>query len=181
SSSTTVTTAAPAVTINGFPAGGVEGTGIHLTSTVSDPGGPVGAFTYAWTATKNGYRFATGTDSTFDFTPDDNGIYSVSLTVTATDGARGSTTGVIDLVAGDYSTLAVRRYSGLNGGFLGTVSSGLTGLSDQGTVVGPDGKLYVTGFGQSTILRCDPYTGQPLPSAGNGGATFIAAGVGGLN
>ena len=36
--------------------------------------------------TRNGNPYATGADSSFSFTPDDNGAYLVSLTVTDNDG-----------------------------------------------------------------------------------------------
>src|SRR5207249_3686893 len=35
--------------------------------------------------------------------------------------------------------------------------------------------------GTNSILRYDGMTGEALPSPGNGGATFVAAGSGGLN
>src|SRR5207249_9854205 len=60
----------PTVTINGAPSSASEGTPIALMSTVSSSGG-----TYAWTVTKNGNPFATGTDISLTFTPDDNGTY----------------------------------------------------------------------------------------------------------
>src|SRR5581483_1481932 len=90
-STVTITTAAPTVTINGAPASSPEGTGINLTSTVSDPGGPGGGFIYAWSVTKNGSAYASGSASALSFTPDDNGTYVVTLTVTATDGGSSTT------------------------------------------------------------------------------------------
>ncbi|MFO0966752.1 MAG: PKD domain-containing protein, partial [Gemmataceae bacterium] len=93
---TIVTNAAPTVTINNLPASSPEATTISLTSSVSDPGGPGGGFTYAWSVTKNGAPYNPGTQtdpdpSHFTFTPNDNGSYVVSLTVTATDGGASTT------------------------------------------------------------------------------------------
>ncbi|VTR94201.1 cadherin-related protein : Uncharacterized protein OS=Cylindrospermopsis raciborskii CS-505 GN=CRC_01020 PE=3 SV=1: MAM: Lectin_C: Lectin_C: PKD [Gemmata massiliana] len=87
----TVTNVAPIVTITGAPANSPEGTAITLGSTVSDPGSG-DTFTYAWSVTKNGVPYATGTPtngSTFTFTPNDNGTYVVSLIVTDDDGGVG--------------------------------------------------------------------------------------------
>jgi uncharacterized delta-60 repeat protein len=77
----------PTATIEGAPASSLEGSAIALSSTVTDPGADT--FTYAWSVTKNGSPFAEGTDSTFSFTPDDNGAYVVTLTVTDNDGGTG--------------------------------------------------------------------------------------------
>jgi ELWxxDGT repeat protein len=77
--------AGPVVSISGFPNGnqGNEGTAVNLTASFIAPGAG-GPYTYAWTATKQGAGspFATGSASTFSFTPDDNGAYVVELTVT---------------------------------------------------------------------------------------------------
>src|SRR5207249_11956738 len=73
------TTADPA------PTSSPEGTAIHLTSTIVDPG-TQDTFTYAWSVTKNGVAYGTnGTASDYTFTPDDNGTYVVTLQVTDDD------------------------------------------------------------------------------------------------
>src|SRR5262245_12785684 len=71
-----------AVTIGGTPATSPEGTAITLTST-TDATAP----TFAWSVAKDGEStpFATGAGSSLSFTPDDNGSYVASLTVTETD------------------------------------------------------------------------------------------------
>src|SRR5436190_38217 len=58
-----------------------EGTAVTLTGTATDATNPATA-TFAWTVTKNAdpTPFATGTGSTFSFTPDDNGTFVVTLT-----------------------------------------------------------------------------------------------------
>lgn len=75
----------PVVSINGLPGSntGPEGTQISLSANITAPGAG-GPYTYAWTVTKqgSGTPFATGTSSSFSFTPDDNGTYNLSLTVT---------------------------------------------------------------------------------------------------
>jgi hypothetical protein len=71
----------PMVTIDGAPATSPEGTAINLTSTVSGSGDPE-TFGYAWEVKKNGTSYETGFQTDFSFTPNDNGSYEVSLSVT---------------------------------------------------------------------------------------------------
>ena len=63
------------VSIGGAPASSDEGTPISLTSSVVDPGAETLA--YDWQVTKDGTAYASGTSTTLDFTPDDNGTYQV--------------------------------------------------------------------------------------------------------
>src|SRR5207249_4370931 len=69
--------AAPSATINGAPASSPEATAISLTTSVSDVNTPFGDFVaaYSWSVTKNGNAYASGSASSFSFTPDDNGTY----------------------------------------------------------------------------------------------------------
>ena len=60
------------------PATFFEDEAVNLSSTVMEPAGTP---TYAWTLLKNDVCFATGDAATFSFTPDDQGIYAVSLSV----------------------------------------------------------------------------------------------------
>ena len=80
----------PAITldINPVPETAAEGTLISATAT-TDAGTP----TYSWSVTKDGADFAAGTDASFSFTPDDDGTYVVTLTVTGADPADPATTG----------------------------------------------------------------------------------------
>src|SRR5262249_22830944 len=85
----------PSVTINGAPTTSPGGTAIALTSTI-DPA-PVGDVTYSWTVTKGTEAFGTpGTDATFQFTPDDNATYVVTLKVTDSNGDQ-TTSATIDV------------------------------------------------------------------------------------
>ncbi|MCI0681908.1 MAG: hypothetical protein L0Y71_07375 [Gemmataceae bacterium] len=63
------------------PAPFLEGVAVNLSSTVD---APVGTPVYTWTVLKDGGAFtdAIGDLPTFSFTPDDNGTYAVSLSVT---------------------------------------------------------------------------------------------------
>src|SRR5207302_9784839 len=88
---------APAVTILGIPVSSSEGTAITLTSTASDPGtaDTAAGFSYSWTVLKNGSLFTSGSGTSLNFTPDDNGTYAVTLNVTDKDGGIGSATASI--------------------------------------------------------------------------------------
>ena len=103
---TTVDNVAPTAAITRAPASGhsPEGTAITLGSSVTDPGSAdtAAGFTYAWSVTKNGAAFSSGTAASFSFTPDDNGTYAVTLTATDKDGAASQQAGatiVVDNVA----------------------------------------------------------------------------------
>lgn len=93
SSTVEVSNVAPTPTINGTPDDSPEGTQISLTSSVTDPGS-TDTFSYAWSVTKDGQAYdltgVTTNASTFSFTPNDNGDYVITLTVTDNDG--GATT-----------------------------------------------------------------------------------------
>jgi Ca2+-binding RTX toxin-like protein len=75
-----------------------EGTAVTLTGSATDVTNPATA-TFAWSVVKNGGStpFATGTGSTFSFTPDDDGTFVVTLTVTDPD-AGGATATATDTI-----------------------------------------------------------------------------------
>ena len=83
-------------------------------------------------------------------------------------------------------TNAICEYSGSTGAFLSTfVAAGSGGLNaPAGMVFGQDGNLYVSSTGTQSVDRFEgpagPAPGSPLPAAGQSGATFVAAGSGGL-
>jgi large repetitive protein len=73
-----------------------EGTAVTATANVSDPDANE-SFTYAWSVAKNGSPYASGNTSSINFTPDDNGAYVVSLTVTDASGATGTNSKTINV------------------------------------------------------------------------------------
>jgi hypothetical protein len=102
----TVNNVAPTASITGLPASGhsPEGTAISLGSAVTDPSSAdtAAGFSYAWSVTKNGAAYASGSAATFSFTPDDNGTSVVTLTATDKDGGvsqPASATLTVDNVA----------------------------------------------------------------------------------
>jgi streptogramin lyase len=60
------------------------------------------------------------------------------------------------------------------------IPAGVGGLSSPyGLIAGPDGNYYVSSFYGNAVFRYDT-AGNPLPAPGQSGATFVAAGSGGL-
>src|SRR5262249_7331850 len=84
-----VANVAPVVTINAPPPTVFEGSPLSMSATVTDPG-IHDTFSYNWSANKNGVLFATGNTASFVFTPDDNGSYTVFLTVIDNSGGVGT-------------------------------------------------------------------------------------------
>jgi PKD repeat protein len=75
------------VAIVGAPVSCPEGTAVALTGVTNAPA----PLTYAWNVAKNGVAgFATGTAASFTFTPDDNGVYTVTLSMTSGGNAVGT-------------------------------------------------------------------------------------------
>src|SRR5262249_7072302 len=87
-----VSSSTPAATIIARVAG-QEGVPINVSSVVGDPTLAL-PLVYDWTVQKNGNTFTASapgnTDNTFVFTPDDEGNYQVSLTITDANGHVGS-------------------------------------------------------------------------------------------
>jgi DNA-binding beta-propeller fold protein YncE len=72
----------------------------------------------------------------------------------------------------NFGNSSISKYNSA-GAFQGTlVASGSNGLNgpDVGTVIGPDGKLYVPSFDSNSILRFDASTGAFLDTFASGGA-----------
>ncbi len=127
----TATGVAPTVAIVGLPATAPEGSLIALGSTVTDAGlDAVLGFTYAWLVTKNGSEFITGTLSNLDFTPDDNGLYSVSLTVTDNSGLSTTVGGSITVT--NVTPAAIITGAPLSAFALAPITVG-SSVSDPGT------------------------------------------------
>ena len=90
--------------------------GSLVTATVSVTDVENDSWNAAWTVTKNGSPYASGSGASFSFTPDDNGNYGVSVTVTDAGSANGSDSEtvvasnvnpVIGSIAGPTSSLSL--------------------------------------------------------------------------
>jgi hypothetical protein len=119
------TNVAPTATITGAPATSLEGTAIALGSTVTDPS-PVDTLTYSWSvAASNGQVIPGGNAPTFTFTPNDDGIYTVNLTVVDDDGGSTTATRVIAVT----NVIPTATFS--NGGPVNEGSAGVVSFSNQ--------------------------------------------------
>ena len=79
----------PTPVIESINAVRVEGTSITVTASATDPAGTNDTLTYSYSVLKNGASFATGLgvdQTSFSFSPDDNGSYQITLTVSDEDG-----------------------------------------------------------------------------------------------
>src|SRR5262249_19471849 len=77
-----VTDVPPTATIQNAPTTDPAGTAISLSGSATSPS-PVeqaAGFSYAWSVTKNGAAYTTGSGAAFSFTPDGPGTFVVSLT-----------------------------------------------------------------------------------------------------
>jgi len=111
------------------PSTGAEGTLISVSGLATDVDDT--SFTYAWSVTKNGSPYTTGSGTPFTFTPDDNGMYGVSLIITDAHSGTGSASAsiavsnvnpVISSVTGPAASIA-----------LGTSATIVVSYSDAGS------------------------------------------------
>jgi hypothetical protein len=147
----TVNGAKPTATATA-PSTGPEGTAVSLTGGATSPSAEDNAigFTYGWSVTKNGITYPTvsGTASRWHFTPDDNGVYVVTMTATDDGNMRDTSSATVNvfnvapsatiLTAGS-TTLLVREPEQTLG-FTGT-------FSDPGTA---DTHTYQWAFGDGS-------------------------------
>ncbi len=89
SASIQVANALPAPEILGTPSEAPAGVPLSLSVLAHDPGAG-DSETYHWSVSRDGVELATGTGSTFSFTPTFNGIHQISVTVTDKDGGVAS-------------------------------------------------------------------------------------------
>lgn len=155
----------PTVAINGAPASSPEGTAINLTSSVTPGSGTIAS--YAWSVTKNGNPYASGTAANFSFTPDDNASYVVTLTVTASDGGTGSAPAQTITVTNVAPTPAIQ----------GAPASSLEGTSISVSATSTDpGTLDTTTYAWSVTKNGNPYasgTGVNFSFTPNDNASYV--------
>jgi hypothetical protein len=147
---------------------GNEGSAVSASATVTDLDDS--SFTYAWTVTKNGAAYANGSSASFAFTPDDNGSYVVSLTVSDASGATGNDAGTVAVVnlAPSITTVA----GPASAVQLGSAATITVGYADPGTA-DTHTAVYTWDDGSSSTVSC---------AAGvcSAARTYAAAGVYGV-
>ena len=94
SASATVANSAPTPSIDSVSSARIEGTAITVLGSASDPAGGNDAVSLAWAvyrgAVATGTPLRTGAGDTFQFTPDDDGFFTVRLTASDEDGGWAS-------------------------------------------------------------------------------------------
>jgi len=128
-----------------------EGTGVDLGSLVSDAG-LSDSLSYLWhVVASNGQVIADGTGTHMMFTPVDNGVYTVTLSVTDDDGGMSSDTMVVTALnvnptvsAGDDQTVNEGSVVGLSGSFS---DPGNDSYSVTWHVVASNGQVIADGHG----------------------------------
>jgi ELWxxDGT repeat protein len=89
----------PGIGLDGLPASSIVGVPLEVTGSVHAPDASA-TYTFAWSVTKDGSDFASGSGSDFTFTPDEAGTYAVTLTVSDDSGGSDSVTGVVMVSGG---------------------------------------------------------------------------------
>jgi hypothetical protein len=157
SSSITVTNANPVASITGAPEGDVEeGTQITLVADASDAGS-ADTLSYDWSVTKDGDAYETGDQESFTFTPTDNGVYVVSLTVSDNDGGSVSAESTTINVTNVTPTVSITGLpESVNEGDEISLSASVSDPSSTDTDAGfvvdwtitKDGEDFVSGTGE---------------------------------
>jgi uncharacterized delta-60 repeat protein len=159
-----------------------EGTKVSFTATFTDPG--VDPWTYLWRVTDaSGRVVAEGTTKTFDFTPADDGVYTVQFTVTD-DGNQSSSDTAVLTVTNVAPTAAVSGAATVAEGTAVTFNSTVTDpgtadvLARQWSIRYPDGRT-VDGGGLPSLAFTPPdngtYTITLVVSDGDGGTATATA------
>jgi hypothetical protein len=148
STTVTVNNRPPTIATLTAPATGKEGAEIQLSVTASDPAGASDPLRYAWTITgPNGFRVNLDTASA-SFTPDEDGLYTVSLVVS--DGDAGTATQSTTIEVENVAPTA--QFVGRNPA-TGTPGQPLTftlGATDPSSVDQNAGFRYVIDWGDDT-------------------------------
>ncbi len=112
--SVTVNNVAPVPTITG-PSTGTEGSLYTAGSSITDAGVNDTFPTFSWSVLKNGNPYTTGaTLDNFSFTPDEDGTYTINLSVTDDDGTTGIATSKIVTVGAAGPTVDLSASAGTN-------------------------------------------------------------------
>jgi hypothetical protein len=155
---------APTASITGVPASGhsPEGSHVLLGSTVTDPSytDTAAGFTYVWRV--NGVVYASGNSPVFAFTPDDDGNFVVTLTVTDKDGGV-SPVAQATIVADNVAPTA--SLSGPTDGIPGqertfTLTAADPSTSDQNT-----GFTFAIAWGDGTSEKINGPSGTTISHA----------------
>src|SRR5438270_2541937 len=152
----TVTALAPTAQITSDPLEGPEGTPVPFTGAGSTAyAADAASLSYTWTVTKNGSAYSTGSGQAFSFTPDDEGTYVVTFSVSDDGGMSGTQSMTVTgtnvapgaRISGVYASAPLVLTAGESVGFSGSFSD--AGALDSHTVTWNfgDGSTATTAYG----------------------------------
>jgi uncharacterized delta-60 repeat protein len=165
--SVTVQNVNPEATITGVPETNVEGTEIILGSNVSDAG-TLDTHSYEWSLTKDGLAYAgTGNNGSFSFTPNDNGLYVVTLTVTDDDGGAVTTSASLTVANANPTTAIVGApETSLEGSTISLASA----VADPGEV---DTHSFTWTVTKDGLPFGNPFSGSTFDFLPNDNGTYV--------
>jgi hypothetical protein len=169
------------VAISGVPAFPLQGIPIALAGAVTGPSSGH-SFTFSWTVTQNGNPFGSGSGTTFTFTPNLNGTYLVSLTVTDVIGGTGTISVPITVIPSIFvlnptasGALTLSGNAGINiPGLVVVDSSSKTAVSAAGSAQVTAAAIDVVGG----VQQIGTATFHPAPTTG---IASVADPLGGLS
>ena len=157
----------PTVTITSDPLTSPEGSTVPLTASATSPDAADNAagFTYAWTVTKDGSPFASGSGPAWSFTTPDEGTYQVTVSATD-DGGMAGYAPSLTVIGTDVTPTS--RITGISASpSLVVAPQELLSFSGSFSDPGPDSHVATWDFGDGTSLT--------TPTIPAGGSTNLAA------
>ena|GEM_PF-3423790 len=162
----------------------VEGTSIAVAGSASDAAGVNDTLAYAWSVTKDGSPFATGSgSSSFGFTPNDDGSYTIRLTVSDEDGGSAFVEETITVANADpvpsIDSISAVRVEGTSIAVAGSAfdAAGVNDTLAYAWSVTKDGSPFATGSGSGsfgfTPNDDGSYTIRLTVSDEDGGSAFV--------
>lgn len=159
SQSITVVNVAPTVSLASTPATSPEGSPVSFSAPAVDPShvDTAAGLVESWTVTRNGAPFASGTGGQVAFTPDDNGIYVVSVSAADKDGGAGTASATIVVLNVAPSV----TLGGDTQGVRGQPRAFALAATDPSSVDAAAGFVYTINWGDGTPVQSVPEAALP--------------------
>ena len=123
----------PRITLFDVPSTGTEATKINVNAVANDAGGTADPLAFSWQVTGPAGFSVSSKAAGFAFTPPDNGIYTVSLSVTDDDGGKAIDSTNVDVANVPPTAKLTAFPAKVNEG-----DAGFVNFSDQNDVASPD-------------------------------------------
>ncbi len=154
------------------PATSVEGSAVAATVTGADA--DTDALTIAWSVTKNGAPYANGTGATVSFTPDDNGSYVISATVTDPANAAANASATVAVTNAGPTIAGISGPAGSQS--VGTSVTVTVNASDAGTA-DTHTATFTWGDSTSSTVNCAAGTCSTSHTYATAGVYTVAVAV----